>query len=201
MIGASLAAVIAGCAPAPDSQLAEAGGLRGSVLEPPLEKPDFVLTDVDGNPWDFRAETEGRLALVFFGYTNCPDVCPVHMGNLGTVVAKYPFETRDRIRVVFVTTDPLRDTPERMRTWLGLFGGDIVGLRGDTADVNRIQAALGLPPAQLPDSVTGTDYPVGHSARVLAFTPDNKGRVSYGFGTRQEDWVHDLPLLLKPWGR
>jgi protein SCO1/2 len=174
------------------------GGLRGTPIEPPLEKPDFVLTDVDGKPWDFRAETDGKLTLLFFGYTNCPDVCPVHMGNLGAVIAKYPFETRDRIRVVFVTTDPARDTPDRLRSWLGAFGGGIIGLRGDIAEVNRIQAELGLPPAALPDSAEAlSDYPVGHSARVLAFTPDNLGRVAYPFGTRQEDWVRDLPALLK----
>lgn len=176
-------------------------GIRGTIIEPPLEKPDFVLTDTDGKPFDFRTETDGLLTLLFFGYTNCPDVCPVHMGNLGAVISKYPFETQSRIRVVFVTTDPVRDTPERMRVWLSGFGGDIVGLHGDLDEVNRIQAEMGLPPAIVPDSVeTGVDYPVGHSARVLAFTPDNKGRVAYPFGTRQEDWVHDLPLLLKQRG-
>ena len=187
------------CSPAGGGPEAGAdGGIRGAVLDPPLGKPDFTLSDTEGQPWNFRTETDGKLTLLFFGYTNCPDVCPVHMGNLGTVIAKYPFETRDRIRVVFVTTDPARDTAERLKSWLGTFGGGIVGLRGDIAEVNRIQAELGLPPAQLPDSAeAGADYPVGHSARVLAFTPDNLGRVAYPFGTRQEDWVHDLPLLLK----
>lgn len=198
----ALGLALAACGPAADGPGGRPeGGIRGTVLDPPLEKPDFVLTDTDGRPFDFRTETAGYLTLLFFGYTNCPDVCPVHMGNLGSVIAKYPYETRSRIRVVFVTTDPERDTAERLKLWLGLFGGDIIGLRGDPAEVDRIQAELGLPPAQRPDSVAaGTDYPVGHSARVLAFTPDGMGRVAYAFGTRQEDWIHDLPLLLRQRG-
>ncbi len=176
----------------------EGDGIRGTVIDPPLEKPDFTMTDTEGQPFDFRMATRGRLTLLFFGYTNCPDVCPVTMANLGAVIGNYPAETRDRIKVVFVTTDPVRDTPQRMREWLDRFDRDFVGLYGDIGIVDRIETALGLPIAERPDSMAmGMDYAVGHSARVLVFTPDNMGRVTYGFGTRQEDWIHDLPLLLQ----
>jgi protein SCO1/2 len=189
----------AGCAGGGDAPAGEgSGGIRGTVIDPPLEKPDFVMMDTEGKPFDFRTATRDRLTLLFFGYTNCPDVCPVTMANLGAVIGRYPSATRDRIRVVFVTTDPVRDTPQRMREWLDRFDADFVGLYGDVGIVDRVETALGLPVAQRPDSMAmGMDYPVGHSARVLVFTPDNNGRVTYGFGTRQEDWIHDLPLLLQ----
>jgi protein SCO1/2 len=171
--------------------------LRGRMLAEPIAKPDFTLTDTDGRAFDFRRETEGRLTLLFFGYTNCPDVCPVHMQNLGAVLAPYPYEMRQRIRVVFVTTDPERDTPERLRAWLDAIDPSFIGLSGPVDDVNRIQALVNLPAAVRDVEREDGAYLVGHAAQVLAFTPDGFGRVAYPFGTRQEDWVRDLPRLLE----
>jgi protein SCO1/2 len=98
--------------------------------------------------------------------------------------------------VLFVTTDPARDTPERLRTWLAGFDPAFIGLTGDSATVDRTKAALLLPPAQIgvPDSAGG--YGVGHAAAVVAFTPDGWARAMYPFGIRQADWAHDIPLLM-----
>ena len=170
------------------------GELLGRVLAEPLERPDFTLTDTRGAPFDFRSETEGRLTLLFFGYTHCPDVCPLHMANIAAALDRIGWEARDDVAVVFVTTDPARDTPERIRAWLDRFDRSFIGLRGDIETVNAIQTGLGLPP-----SVIGpgdSHYDVGHAAQVLAFAPDGPARVAYPFGTRQSDWVHDLPRLL-----
>lgn len=169
---------------------------RGRLLEAPVERPDFTLMDTEGQPFDFHAATAGRLTFLFFGYTNCPDVCPVHMANLGAVLARLPFEERRRIDVVFVTTDPARDTPARMREWLDRFDRRFIGLYGDTAEVNRIQAALGVAPARPGDPRPDGSYDVGHAAQVIAFTPDDRAHIVYPFGTRQEDWIRDIPRLL-----
>jgi protein SCO1/2 len=169
-------------------------GYRGWVMPAPQEKIDFTLSDTDGRPFDFQAETEGYLTLLFFGYTYCPDVCPIHMANIGAVLDDFPFDTRQAIKVVFVTTDPERDTPERLRDWLDNFDPSFIGLRGNRDEVNEIQMALGLPASVIEE--TGDDYLVGHSARVLAFTKDNLAHISYPFGTRQADWAHDLPKLV-----
>src|SRR5687767_5086045 len=91
---------------------------RGMMLTPPVAKPNYVFTGTDGRPYDFKKETSGKVALLFFGYTNCPDVCPLHMTNLGNVIKQLPAADRERIQVVFVTTDPERDTPEKLRTWI-----------------------------------------------------------------------------------
>jgi len=136
------------------------------------------------------------VTLLFFGYTHCPDVCPVHMANLAAVLREYAPSERRRIEVVFVTTDPARDTLSRLRAWLDNFDADFVGLRGDIETVNAVQNVLMLPAAMLGEPDSAGRYEVGHSAVVVAFTPDDSARVMYPFGTRQADWAADLPHLL-----
>ncbi|HKY61290.1 MAG TPA: SCO family protein [Gemmatimonadota bacterium] len=178
--------------------------LRGTLLDPPWAKPDFTLTDTEGRPFDFRARTDGFVTLLFFGYTHCPDVCPIHMANIAAVLKDLDYADRSRIRVVFVTTDPERDTPAVVRAWLDRFDRSFIGLRGTDAEVDAIQGSLHLPAAirqpSRPGPLPGA-YAVGHAAQVLAFTPDGRARVVYPFGTRQSDWANDLPKLVAggPW--
>ena len=194
-----LVAATAACdrRPAPGG---DAGAVfRGVVRDPPLEKPDFTLTDFNGQPYNFRLKTAGKVALLFFGYTHCPDVCPLHAANIAAVLKQMPFEERGKIQFVFVTTDPERDTPQRLREWLGNFDTSFVGLTGSPADLERLQRAVGIPPARR-DYVPGGDsanYLVGHGAQVLAFGLDDTARVEYPFGIRQEDWANDLPRLAR----
>jgi len=167
------------------------------VLPAALPKPELVLTDTRGMAFDLRRETSGYLTLVFFGYTSCPDVCPIHMANLGAVLRDLRPSVRERIKVVFVTTDPARDTPERLRTWLDNFDRTFIGLTGDSATINAAQRALYLPLPQIGPADSAGSYEVGHAAAVVAFTPDDSARVMYPFGIRQADWANDLPKLLE----
>ncbi|HYO46626.1 MAG TPA: SCO family protein [Gemmatimonadota bacterium] len=198
---AALAALAACGGPRPEQARSDAlrDPLRGTVLAPSWPKPDFTLIDTEGRPFEFRARTDGFVTLLFFGYTHCPDVCPVHMGNIAAVLRDLDYADRSRIRVVFVTTDPERDTRLRLREWLDRFDTSFVGLRGDPEEVDEIQSELRLPvavrqPAR-PGPLPGA-YAVGHAAQVIAFTADGKARVVYPFGTRQSDWAHDLPKLV-----
>lgn len=172
------------------------GGYRGVVLDRPIPKVDFTLLDTEGKPFDFKAETEGYLTLLFFGYTYCPDICPVHLANLAEVLKGMPWEVQSKTRVVFVTIDPARDTPERIRQWLDAFDSKFIGLTGSIEEVNEIMVSLGMPPAVIEDRGNG-DYAVGHASQVIAFAPDGIARVIYPFGTRQTDWAHDLPVLVR----
>lgn len=173
------------------------GNFRGVLRDPPLDKPDFTLTDQGGRPWNLRLETAGKVALLFFGYTHCPDVCPLHAANVAAVLRKMPFAERDEIRFVFVTTDPERDTAERLGQWLGAFDPAFVGLRGTVAEVDGIQAALGIAATQRGEAGSDGTYLVGHAAQVIAFGKDGLARLEYPFGTRQEDWAADLPRLAR----
>lgn len=184
--------VVAACGDAPTP-----GALRGTALAEPWERPAFTLTATDGHPYDFRAETAGYLTLLFFGYTHCPDVCPVHMANLAAVLPKLPPGVASRVKVVFVTTDPERDTAERLRRWLDGFDPRFVGLVGPLDSVNAIQQRIGLAPAIQQPTADGANYLVGHAAQVIAYSPDGRAHAVYPFGTRQADWAHDLPWLAR----
>jgi len=166
----------------------------GAVLAPPVPQPDFTLPTTDGRPFHLAAETRGYVTLLFFGYTHCPDVCPVHMANLASVFNRLPAGVAGSIKVIFVTVDPKRDTPLVLRKWLDHFQPSFIGLRGSLDEVNQIQRLFHMPP-------TGTErlpnggYVVGHGAPLIGRVGDSI-RVLYPFGTRQADWMHDLPMLV-----
>lgn len=177
--------------------MAEAGGAwAGERLDEPVSRPDFVLTDDRGRPFDFRAETRGHVTLLFFGYTHCPDVCPVQMANLAEVLRDLPLEISRELKVVFVTTDPERDTPERLREWLGALHPAFIGLRGTRQEVRALEESLGITPSVVRESDPG-GYFVGHAAQVIAFGADGPARLVYPWGTRQRDWLRDLPRLVR----
>lgn len=172
------------------------GELRGTVMEVPILKPDLILTDTEGGLYDLRTETDGYLSLVFFGYTNCPDVCPVHMATLAGVYDELSPEVRDAIKVLFVSTDPKRDTPDRLRQWLNAYHPSFLGLRGEIETINRALGEMKLPGVAVVPGQHGAEPIIGHPSAVLAFGRDGLARVRYPFGVRRADWVNDLPILL-----
>lgn len=167
--------------------------LKGTKPYEPLPKVSFTLTDTEGRPYDFRARTDGHITLLFFGYTYCPDVCPVHMATLASAMETLDPAVRDGIRVVFVSVDPERDTPERLRRWLSSFDSSFVGLRGTEEQVADALAFYRYPPPEKSGEEEG--YTVGHPAFVYAFTPDNRGRALYGVETTRAIWSHDLNVM------
>ena len=169
---------------------------RGGVVTPPLPKPRFVLADTSGAAFDFRQRTDGYVTLLFFGYTNCPDQCPMHMANLGAALKKLPAGTEGQVRLVFVTTDPARDTPSVVRRWLDLFDRRFIGLTGTERAIEGVQRAAGVPLATKTGPANG-GYGVSHANFVLAYTKDNLAHVIYPGGVSKDDWAHDLPLLIK----
>jgi protein SCO1/2 len=195
----ALAMLLGGCTREPAREHAQS--LRGAALAAPLPRPDFTLTGTDGAPFAFRQRTAGKLTLLMFGYTNCPDVCPVHAANIAAVVHKLSWEDRQKVMFVFVTTDPARDSLPAIRRWLDHFDSTFVGLRGTLAEVNAIQQSLNLPPAYAEEKAANGTYGVAHSAVVIAFEPNDSARMVYPFGIRQEDWAADIPLLLARTGK
>lgn len=166
--------------------------LQGVVLDPPQAKPSFVLTDTSGASYDFVAETEGKLTLLYFGYLNCPDICPVHLAQIAETFDQLPAVAREA-EVVFVTVDPERDSPAEMRAFLDNFDRRFVGLTGTLEEVEAAQSAAGVPVAVFVGD--GDDYTVNHAAQVIAFGPDDLGHSVYPFGVRQSEWVNDLQIL------
>ena len=181
-----------------DVSKAERGAVtyRGGLVSPPLPKPRFVLTDSSGAPFDFKQRTDGKVTLLFFGYTYCPDECPVHMANLGAALKGLPASVSDEVKLVFVSTDPKRDTPARLRGWLDNFDKRFVGLTGSEAAIEAAERAAGVPVAQKGE-LRGGNYGMAHANFVVAYTKDNLGHVVYPGGVSKDDWIHDLPLLVE----
>jgi protein SCO1/2 len=164
---------------------------HGGLVTPPLPKPKFTLTDTSGAPFDFWPATQGYVTLLFFGYTRCPDECPLHMANVASSLQRLPPEIGEQVKVVFVTTDPTRDSAPLLRAWLDNFDRRFIGLTGSEAAIVAAQRAAFLPPAS---KTAQTDQ--SHAAFVLAYTKDNLAHVVYPGGVTAEDWAQDLPLLV-----
>ena len=161
-------------------------GWRGTLLASRGRSPTFTLTATDGQPYDFRPSTDGYLTLLFFGYTHCPDVCPLHMANLAAVLDELPGDVRANTKVVFATTDPARDTPARLKNWLATFDPTFIGLTGyRPTRWSPAQEAAGVPVAGAEPPDGDGSYVVGHAAQVIAYTRDGEAHVVYPFGTRQ----------------
>lgn len=172
--------------------VADSRGLGGTVLAEPWSRPAFTLTTTDGRPFEFARETAGRLTLLFFGYTSCPDICPIHLATLADALARPGMP--DPI-VVFVGIDPARDTPAAVRAYLDRFDTTFIGLVGTPAELDAAQTATGVPVAFAEQPDVDGSYLVGHAAQIVAYTPDDLAHVVYPFGVRQQDWVRDLPRL------
>ena len=122
-------------------------------------------------------------------------MCPLQMFMIGQAFKKLPAAVVDQFKVVFVTTDPQRDGPQVLRSWLDHFDKRFVGLTGTDAAIDAAQIAANLAPAKKSPVRPDGAYEVGHAAFVLAYTKDNLAHVIYPVGLKLEDWVHDLPYL------
>src|SRR4051812_29201720 len=113
---ASLAfvAVLAACG-------SKSSAYDGLELAKPAGLPDVTMTDTTGKPFNLPADSKGKLTLYYFGYTNCPDVCPATMADLNSALGKLSADERNQVQVVFVSTDPEHDTPTALRAWLNNF--------------------------------------------------------------------------------
>ncbi|MFD7685859.1 SCO family protein [Streptomyces sp. NPDC059781] len=183
----------------PVAVVSEEAGARkaATVLDKPFEKPDLVLTDTDGEEYDLREQTAGRPTLIYFGYTHCPDVCPLTMNNLAVAKKQLSQEQQDELRIVFVTTDPERDTSAALGKWLKGIDSQVVGLTGDFDTIQAGARTLGIsidPPRKDDNGKTVSD----HGTQVIAFSPKTDGGyVLYGEDATVEDYTKDLPEIIK----
>jgi protein SCO1/2 len=167
----------------------------GAQLTTPFAKPDVTLTDATGKPFNLASGTAGRLTLLYFGYTHCPDVCPTTMATLASALRALPASEAAQTDVVFVSTDPTRDTPAVLHTWLGQYDPAFIGLTGSFTTIQKTAATLGItiePPVKQPDG----SYTVTHGAEVIAFDAKAKGYLVYTAGATVAQFTHDIPLIL-----
>ncbi|HEX2073248.1 MAG TPA: SCO family protein, partial [Geodermatophilus sp.] len=163
----------------------------GIDLPDSYQRPSFTLTDTSGAAYDFAAVTGGRPTLLFFGYTNCPDICPTTMADVAVALRGLDPAVAAQVQVVFVTTDPAFDTPDVLGEYLGRFDADLptrfVGLTGDQAAIDRAQLAAGVPLAE--------DDGRMHSSLLLLYGADDRAHVAFDAGNTARDIAADLGLV------
>lgn len=170
--------------------------LRGTSYDEPYPAaPDFSLTRSNGETFRL-SDQRGRVVLLFFGYTACPDICPTTMAEMKQVLDRLSPDTLEHVQVVFVTVDPKRDTPERVQEYANHFSPSFIGLSGSEQDLAKIWADYGIYRMEVP-GVSATGYTVDHTARVNLIDRNGNLRVSFGFDTPVDDMAHDLQLILK----
>jgi protein SCO1/2 len=167
---------------------------RGGVLKPPRPATDVTLTTQDGKPFKLSSE-QGKVVALWFGYTFCPDVCPTTLAEL-TQARQQLGKAADRLRIVFVTVDPERDTPERLREYVKAFGGNFIAATGTPERLALARKAYGVVAEKRVVAGTSAAYLIDHSAFVYVVDPAGRLRLMFPFGMSVEDMVHDFKLLL-----
>lgn len=203
----ALALVLTACGSAPSSSTAltaqgltrGADGWFGMPLTIDRSLPAVTLLDTSDRPVRLDDDLIGTPTLLFFGYSSCPDICPIHLAAIASAMEQT--RTRyDQVRVVFVSVDPERDTPERIDEFLSYFSTRMLGLHADLDVVIDALAQLDLPgPVIEGADPRGEGDLIGHPAQVIGFDADGIARRVWPFGTRRSDWVEDIPRIAREW--
>lgn len=158
----------------------------GVEISPAPDAPELIgLSSSEIGPVRLE-DFKGKVVLLFFGYTNCPDICPAIVAKLKQVTSRLD-DNSDDVAVLMVTTDPKRDTPEQLRNYLANFNPDFLGLTGNPSDLQSAWDDYGV--AVLDDGTT-------HSARVYVIDQEGLLRLTFPFEMSIDDMVSDLKLVI-----
>ncbi len=178
--------------------------LTGTPLDPPFAVSATPLVDTAGEAFSLTEDTDRDLTLVFFGYTNCPDICGQVMATLTGTLARLDEEQKEQLDVVFVTTDPHRDDRATVEDYVTAFDPSIIGLTGELDDITPVaesmKVAIGyfdadgteIAPADLP----ATGYEVDHGTQVFGIGPDDGVDTFWGSDVSQAQLARDVTMLL-----
>ena len=187
-IVAALAVLMAGCNRAGD---AATPGFRGIDLTGAPYGRDFRLNDADGRERTL-ADYQGKAVLMYFGFVQCPDVCPTALIRAAKVKQLLGADG-DKLQVIFITVDPERDTPEVIKSYTAAFDPSFIGLYGDAKRTRETADEFKVYFKQVP---TGSSYTIDHSALSYAFDPQGRLRLALRHEQTAEDYAHDLRQLL-----
>lgn len=132
---------------------------------------DFILSSANG-PVSL-SDFEGKAKLLFFGYTHCPDVCPLTLANVKVGLKQIPEAMRNQVQTIFVSVDPERDTPDHLNEYVHFFDPDFVGLTGSKEEIDRVVRQYGAF-YRIEKDDESKNYTVSHSARVYLIGKDNQ---------------------------
>ncbi len=170
---------------------------HGTVNDPPIPATAIVGTNWDGRPFTLH-DQQGKVVVAFFGYTNCPDVCPLTLANMSTAYEKLGDKAKN-VAFVFVSTDPARDTPKRLAAYIPVFNQTFFGINVPLAALDNVKRGYGVfaeknkysQQANKPDT-----YLVGHSSYVYIIDQQGQWRLTFSYEAPIEDVVTDIEHLL-----
>ena len=169
----------------------------GTELDPPPQATDFTGVNWDGAPFHLK-ELQGKVVLLFFGYTSCPDVCPMTLAEMKDLYAQLGNDAQD-VAVVLVTVDPERDTVQRLAEYVPAFDPAFYGVYLEPDVLEEVKSAYGIyaEKVETGDTQPATDYLVDHSGYVLVVDTEGRWRLVYSFGTTADEMLPDIRYLLR----
>lgn len=176
------------------AQLLDAGII---LLPQSRQVPSLSLTDQDGKALAVD-ELKDRWSLLFFGYTFCPDICPTTLAQMREVKGLLPAEARERLRVVLVSVDPNRDTPQQLKQYLGYFDPSFIGLTGELERIQTLANGVSIP--FIPADTSKPGYTVDHSGNLVIIGPDGRQRGFIRAPLNSQKLAAQLPALLNSEG-
>ncbi|GAA3822410.1 SCO family protein [Nocardioides panacisoli] len=168
----------------------------GARLDQPYTVPDVPLTATDGSTYSLAKDTDKPLTLVFFGYTHCPDLCPLVMSSLSAGLNQLNDADRAKVDMVFVTTDPARDDEAALRSYLDKYGEGFIGLTGPLEDIVRLGEPMHLYVSD-GKKLPGGGYDLGgHTTAVLGIGTDHEVHTVWTDKTSASAYADDIRTLL-----
>ncbi len=167
---------------------------KGTVMPGETETTNFTLIDQNEQPFTLSDQL-GKVVLMFFGYTFCPDVCPMTLTTWKHVQDQLKDEAK-YVKFVYITVDPERDTPQRLKDHIEIFSKDFIGLTGSDEALQEVFSAYGVYRDRHEISGSATGYLMGHTSRIFVIDQAGNWRLLHNYDTSVEDIVHDIRLLL-----
>jgi protein SCO1/2 len=173
------------------AQASDGDALKAGVFNPPREAPDFSVRASDGAALAL-SHYRGKVVVLGFGYTHCPNVCPATLAVLALAHRKLG-ALGSQVQVIYLTVDPERDSAERLKQYLAAFDPTFLGGTGTAAQMAAVRTSYGVTAEKVG---TGSEYGIAHSSFIYLITRDGKLRALMPFGHKADDYVHDISMLL-----
>ena len=168
---------------------------HGTAFEPPRAVPDVTLTAHTGRSLSLH-DLRGRVLLIYFGYTSCPDACPATMAELAAAIAELQPAQREDVQVILISVDPQRDTPDVLADYLQHFSPSFLGMTGSEADLETLVARFGVY-FEEGEHLEGGDQLVDHTARVFAVDKEGQLRLVFPLAAPSYEIAADVRQLIR----
>lgn len=170
--------------------------LSGTVVDPPYSVSSEKLSTTDGAAYSMAKDTTSTLTLVFFGYTHCPDICPAVLSSVASAITKLTPAQQDQVRLLFITTDPKRDTPAALAEYVGRFSPNFIGLTGELATILKVAKPLHIYVDGGEALASGGYDPNSHGSQIFGLNAQHEAPIFWGAETSPAQFANDFRFLI-----